>query len=115
MMTLKKYIMKHLSLGVAGFSHYVFLRAKPEELSRTRPVIPPGQSKSTTQHTVTQHPGTRQSTAAHASKLKSTKHGVSESGKSVAAGSRAILHSTALNTTLTADVASGRNNNSMLR
>ena len=99
-------------MAVAVVSHYVFLRAKPVEVSRTKPDILPRQSMATARP-APQHPGPQRSTAV--SKPRSAKPATSKPSKSAVNGSKAILHSTALNTTLMADVANGRNNNSMLR
>ncbi|KAG0723867.1 hypothetical protein GWK47_041803 [Chionoecetes opilio] len=85
------------------------VRVKPEELLRTKPVIP---SKQSTSHpAATHHSGPQRNTAVHASRPKPTKFGGSKPSKSAAVVN--ILHSTALNTTLMTDVANTRNNSSM--
>ncbi|XP_045109664.1 uncharacterized protein LOC123503738 [Portunus trituberculatus] len=82
------------------------IRGKPEDLLRTKPNIP-GQSISTTRQAAPHQPGSQRSIA---SKPRSARVGASKPSKSGVVTSKDILHSTALNTTLMADVASGKNN-----
>lgn len=82
------------------------IRGKPEDLLRTKPNIP-AQSTSTTRQAAPHQPVPQRSTA---SKPRSARVGASKPSRPAVVGSKEILHSTALNTTLMADVASGKNN-----
>lgn len=82
------------------------IRGKPEDLLRSKPNIP-GQSISTTRQAAPRQPGLQQNTSA---KSKSARVGPNKPDKAAVVGNKRILHSTALNTTLMADVACGKNN-----
>ena len=109
MWTHKVYELSNVNGHSSNFT-YFSLRGKPEDLLRTKPNIP-GQSMSTTRQAAPHQPGLQQSTT---SKPGTTRVGTSKPSKSAVVASKDFLHSTALNTTLMADMANGKNN-SVLR